>query len=262
MLEPYRSVLYPEAEPYKRVVLDGARPPFDFRGRFWKDEQVSETAVLSPVDIVENAIDDEYGISDDFEIVNVEDPNPDNYPAHKALRIRGQVPVVAKFADELTPVDPRFAAHNRHLHLSLDDTEITSWEQDRNAIVFGRPMSQDMFEQALAHGLADPEFEGNQHNPGQKTLLKLGKEVSRRFEINVSFGGDLWIPREDKPHGQVGVSAVYAWDDSYNVEQFMRSIFEENEHDEYDVPSCDEVTIVSEFEKDVPWGPFVRVWWD
>lgn len=258
-LDPHSGLFYPDAVPYKRVYLsDTPKSKLTFMGRFWTDD-VGDGELIAPPDVVQAAIEDTYGIPDDLSITSIESPDPTKYPPYMAHRIRGNLPVVVHYADELTPIDPRFVAHNHNLHFAPDSTTVEEWEADKTETMFGEPMPLDMYREALSHGLNDLNWDGKEENPSPIEFYQLGQAIADEYSVRVTFSGDLWSPQGDYPHGIVGVSSIYVWPDEVTeplVEE-CRDWFVNTTR--MDIPPCHDFTV---YEADDTMDGFISAWWD
>lgn len=262
----YTTVLNPTPEEYKRVCLDlNSSHTLMTRHGFFQDPKNSD-ALIAPPRLVDEAI--RCGsLSNSYDVVSVEDPDPENYDEYLALRIRGEVPLVAKYADELTKFDPRFHRASNTVplspHMSISGEDIKTQLQKDNPMIMGDLAPLEKVKEMGETELFDASYEGGRRFPGFPKLIQIGEELNEEFDsVEAKYGGRFFIPYESHPHGTFEITSIYACMESYDeeVEEWMENKImdvdpETESADEFD-------TVTREDDHNPKSVSYVRAWWD
>lgn len=266
----YTTVFNPTAEKYKRVVLDNPRMLRSNHG-FFQDPKNSD-ALIAPPRLVDESIRSGDELSNKHHILRIEEiDNPEDYPEYLAMRIRGEVPLAAKYADELTRFDPRFHRSANTILLSPDHIPPEDigerLKEDDHPLIFGYLASLDKVKEMGETELFDTTYEGGKWFPGFPKLLTVGEELEVEFDgVEARYGGSFFLPNETYPHGTFEVTDIYAWMETFDEETFERLCdwMEDKLVDvNPDIESPDEFDKVSAANDDNEMGiSYVRAWWD
>lgn len=262
----YTTALNPNPEEYKRVVLDN--PKFlNMTHGFYQDPKNSD-ALIAPPRLVDESIRSGTELRSSSKILRIEDPDPEDYEEHIAMRIRGEVPLGAKYADKLTLFDPRF--HRSANNLLLSPTHMTdsmleeNLREEDNPIIFGDLAGLDIVREMGETELFDKDYEGDDRFIGFSRLIELGIQLEEEFDnVEAKYGGNFFLPSKGYPHGTFEITSIYAWmDDKYDeyVYEWMEDKLVEIPDKKRSPDEFDEITENDEENPDE--FSYVRAWWD
>lgn len=261
----YTAILNPYPEKYKRVILShsrGTNLKFGLTDGIWEDPN-HDNAIIAPPRIVDESIR-RGKLNESFIIEDIQDPDPNEYPEYLAIRIRGDVPLVAKYADMFTDFDPRFHKAANSLLLSEKTFGKEKYHEviNEDRFAHGNPAPLEMVEEMSKTPLLDLTVGKTEYFPGYKKLISIGRDFDDEFEsVTVKYGGSLYLPRESTPHGKFSLTSIYLFMDYPDEEVFDKAedVFKNSEPE---IPEAHEFNQVREGDENPRDINYVRAWWD